>query len=68
LEGYFNYRRTGLPAFSDNGPGTGNSGKLPKRFQYPSSERTNNASSWKAAVDSQFGGSDDINAEMWLLK
>jgi hypothetical protein len=68
LEGYFNFRRTGLPAFSNNGPGTGNSGKLPKRFQYPASERTNNASSWKAAVDSQFGGSDDINAEMWLLK
>ncbi len=68
LEGYYNYRRTGFPTFSINGPGTGNSGLIPKRFQYPASERTNNASSWKAAVDAQFAGKDDINAEMWLLK
>ncbi|MEY3965988.1 MAG: hypothetical protein RL263_1157, partial [Bacteroidota bacterium] len=23
---------------------------------------------WKEAVDAQFGGQDDINAEMWILK
>ncbi|MFN5889854.1 MAG: SusD/RagB family nutrient-binding outer membrane lipoprotein, partial [Bacteroidota bacterium] len=68
LEGYFNYRRTGYPTYSINGPGTGNSGLIPKRFQYPASERTNNAASWKAAVDGQFAGKDDINADMWLLK
>jgi len=68
LEGYFNYRRTGFPTFSNNGPGTGNSGKIPLRYQYPSSERTNNQASWKAAVDAQFGGQDDINAVMWILK
>jgi hypothetical protein len=29
-EGYFNFRRTALPAFSENGPGTANGGKIPK--------------------------------------
>lgn len=68
LEGYFNFRRTGFPTFSSNGPGTGNSGLIPKRYQYPSSEITNNQASWAEAVGRQFGGKDDINAAMWLLK
>lgn len=68
-EGYFNYRRTGAPAFSDNGPGTANSGKIPRRFQYPGSERTNNGNNLAKALSSQFGSaSDDINADMWILK
>lgn len=68
-EGYFNFRRTAQPAFSDNGPGTANSGKIPRRFQYPGSERTNNFNNLNKALISQFGAaSDDINADMWLLK
>jgi hypothetical protein len=67
LEAYFNYRRTGVPTFT-TGPGTGNSSRIPKRFEYPQSERTVNATNYKAALTSQFGGSDDINATMWLLK
>ncbi len=66
-EAYFNYRRTGVPVFL-TGTGTGNSGAIPKRFQYPSSERTTNADNLKTAVQSQYGGSDDINAQMWLIK
>ncbi len=66
-EAYFNYRRTGVPDFSI-GTGTGNSGRIPKRFQYPSEEQTVNADNWKNAVQNQFGGNDDINAEMWLIK
>ena len=70
-EGYFNYRRTSFPAFSQNGPGTGNSAggnKIPLRFKYPSSEGSNNASNYNNAIQSQFGGDDNINAKMWLLK
>lgn len=67
-EGYFNYRRTGSPAFSKGGAGTANSGLIPRRFQYPSSEGVNNKSNWQAALDRQFGGKDDINADMWILK
>jgi hypothetical protein len=54
--------------FSDNGPGTANSGKIPNRFQYPVSERTNNSKNLAVALARQFGGADEINAEMWILK
>lgn len=66
-EAYFNYRRTGVPSFL-TGTGTGNSGRIPKRFQYPTNEQTTNATNWKNAVTSQFGSNDDINASMWLIK
>lgn len=67
-EGYFNARRTSMPVFSKGGPGTGNSGLIPRRFQYPSSESVNNKSNYQAALGRQFGGKDDINADMWILK
>lgn len=67
-EAYNNYRRTGVPTFL-TGPGTANSGRIAKRWQYPSSERTTNADNYKAALISQFGSeTDDINADMWILK
>ena len=68
FEGYYNYRRTGVPAFAQGGPGTGNSGKIPKRFQYPATERTTNGVNLTEALQRQFNGSDDINAQMWLIK
>ena len=70
-EGYFNYRRTSVPAFSEGGPGTGNSAganKIPVRFKYPASESSNNAANYNAAINSQFSGKDDINSLMWILK
>ncbi len=77
LESYFTYRRTmadpnlkslgGVPVF-ETGPGTGNSGRIAWRFQYPSNELTANTSNYKSALDSQFGGNDDINGVMWILK
>ena len=67
-EAYFNYRRTGLPAFAKGGSGTGNSGIIPLRFQYPGTERTTNGENLSAALTSQFGGKDDINAAMWIIK
>ncbi len=66
-EAYFNYRRTGVPNFL-TGTGTGNSARIPKRFQYPTAEQTTNNTNWKEAVQKQFGGNDDINADMWLIK
>jgi Starch-binding associating with outer membrane len=67
-EAYYNYRRTGFPAFAQNGPGTGNSGRIPKRFQYPGTERTTNGTNLTEALQRQFGGQDDINADMWIIK
>jgi hypothetical protein len=67
-EAYNNYRRTGVPVFL-TGPGTANSGRIAKRWQYPSSERTSNPYNYNAALTSQFGSTtDDINAEMWIYK
>jgi len=67
LEAYFTYRRTGVPNFT-TGPGTANGQRIALRFQYPSSERTANATNYNAALQSQYGGNDDINGTMWLLK
>ncbi len=66
LESYFTYRRTGIPTFG-TGPGTGNNQQIAKRFQYFSSEKTANATNYNQAV-TQFGGNDDINGVMWILK
>jgi len=67
LESYFTYRRTGVPTFT-TGPGTGNSGRIALRFQYPGSERTSNAINYTKALTSQYNGNDDINGIMYILK
>jgi hypothetical protein len=66
-EAYYNWRRTGVPTFL-TGPGTANSQRIPKRFLYPSNENATNAENVKAAIQRQYGGLDDINAEMWIIK
>jgi hypothetical protein len=68
FEAYYNYRRTRFPSFAQGGAGTGNSGKIPLRFQYPGTERSTNGENLAAALSRQFSGSDDINAAMWLIK
>jgi hypothetical protein len=67
LEAFYNQRRTGVPAFL-TGVGTGNSARIPKRWQYPTNERTTNADNLKSALTTQYGGTDDINATMWILQ
>lgn len=67
-EAYFNYRRTGIPLFSKDGPGTGNAGRIPKRFQYPASERATNNANLQIALQRQFAGNDDINAALWVVQ
>ena len=67
-EAFYNQRRTGVPTFRV-GAGNTNGQKIPKRWQYPTSERTNNTDNWKAALTTQFGSSnDDINTDLWLIK
>ena len=67
MEAWYNQRRTGVPTFL-TGVGTGNSGRIPRRWQYPNNERTTNGTNLNATLTSQYGGNDDINATMWLLK
>jgi len=68
-ESYYNWRRTGIPNFSQNDVGIGTSNNLiPLRWEYPQDEITYNAANYKAAITSQYGGNDDVNAKMWLIK
>jgi hypothetical protein len=66
-EPYYNFRRTGVPAFS-GGVGIGNNGKVPVRWTYSTSEQNTNEANWKAAIDKQFSGVDNLDGQMWLLK
>ncbi len=67
LESYYTYRRTGVPNFT-TGPGTDNGQRIALRFKYPASERVANTKNYNAALTSQYGGNDDINGTMWILK
>jgi hypothetical protein len=66
-EPYYNWRRTGVPAFQ-SGAGVGNNGVIPKRWAYPVSEQTQNKANWNAALSAQQYSADDLNQTMWLLK
>jgi hypothetical protein len=66
LEAYNQWRRTGVPVFL-TGPGIGNSGVIPLRYQYPSNELSTNAANYTAAVQSQYAGNDNINSKMWVI-
>lgn len=67
MEAYFNWRRTGFPKF-ETGVGNGNSNRIAIRWQYPISERTTNTQNYNAAIQSQYGGKDDINDAVWIMK
>lgn len=70
-EGFYNYRRTGIPAFATGAANTGyntTNGAIPRRFLYPLDETTANSANYKAAVSSQFGGSEDIYKDIFITK
>lgn len=68
-EAFYNWRRTGYPAFAQGGPGIATANNaLPRRWQYPVGEQNENTVNWKSAVQSQFGGVDDVMKDMWLTK
>ncbi|MDO7884565.1 SusD/RagB family nutrient-binding outer membrane lipoprotein [Hymenobacter cheonanensis] len=68
-EAFYNWRRTGLPrTFVSTGGGINASGKIPRRWQYPVDEQTYNADNYRSALQSQFGGTDDLNQDTWLTK
>jgi hypothetical protein len=66
-EGYYNWRRIGVPDFQ-GGSGVGNNGVIAKRWAYPVSEQTQNKTNWSAALTNQSFSADDLNQTMWLLK
>jgi hypothetical protein len=69
FEPYYQWRRTGVPAFKEGGVGIGTpTFKIPLRWQYPVDEVNYNKANNAAALTSQYGGTDDLNAKMWLIK
>lgn len=68
-EAYYNWRRTGVPTFSQGGAGIGTPNNLiPRRWQYAQDEALFNTQNYKSAVQSQYGGADDITKDLWLTK
>jgi hypothetical protein len=68
-EALYNWRRTGVPAFSQGGSGIGTPNNLiPRRWQYPSDEANYNGTNLSSALKSQFGGTDDLTLDTWLTK
>ena len=69
FESYYQWRRTGVPSFKQGGTGIGTpTFNIPLRWQYPVDETNYNTVNNKAALSSQYGGTDDLNAKMWLIK
>lgn len=64
-ESFYNIRRTGIPVLA-LGPGNGNNNKIPTRWMYPQTEYQYNQTNVKAAIQSQFNGSDDRNGVLWI--
>ena len=68
-EAFYNWRRTGIPAFSQGGVGIGTANNMiPLRWQYPTDEANFNTANYQSAIQSQYGGTDDLNGKMWLIK
>ena len=67
---FFDYRRTGYPEFPINIATNKNEvvNKMPLRWLYPDLEYNYNQENIHNAVNSQFGGSDDANQLIWILK
>jgi hypothetical protein len=65
-QAFFDRRRTGIPEFHV-GPGNDN-GKIPLRWMYPEDELLMNKDNLETALQRQFGGSDDINDRIWIIK
>lgn len=67
---FFENRRTGYPAFPINTASNENTpaDKMPVRWLYPQKELDYNNANVTKAITSQYGGSDNFNQQMWLLK
>lgn len=70
-DAYFEYRRTGYPKLPIN-PATSLNinakDKIPVRWMYPTNEYSYNKEHVEEAVARQYGGNDEVNQLMWILK
>ncbi len=64
-EAWSNWRRTGYPALTPtNYPGNVTGGTIPRRLEYPTSEKVTNEANYNAAVANLPGG-DLLTSRMW---
>ncbi|WP_075318382.1 SusD/RagB family nutrient-binding outer membrane lipoprotein [Bacteroides togonis] len=70
MDAYYEYRRTGYPILPINPVTNRNTdkNKIPVRWMYPTWEYDYNKESVEEAVQRQYGGVDDYNELMWILK
>ena len=66
-EPFYNFRRTGIPAFDVSGDGILNQGRVPTRWMYPMSEVNLNQDNLEAAIARQYPEGDNINGLMWSI-
>ncbi|MDR1980918.1 MAG: SusD/RagB family nutrient-binding outer membrane lipoprotein [Tannerellaceae bacterium] len=69
-DNYYDYRRTGYPGLPINPATNLNTvpDKMPMRWMYEQREYDYNRENVEEAVQRQFGGNDDVNELMWILK
>lgn len=69
-DSYYDYRRTGQPEYPINPETNLNDAKdkIPVRWLYPESESNYNGAQLKLALERQWGGVEDVNKTMWLIK
>ncbi len=67
---WYEHRRTGYPVFKLNSSTNLNlpSTQFPLRWLYPSNELSYNTENLNEALQRQYGGNDNVNEVMWILK
>ena len=68
---YPQFLRTGYPPFPldpETSLNPEDDSVFPKRWMYPTDERTKNPENYQKAIDEQYGGYDGINQVPWYIK
>ncbi len=65
IESWCDYRRTGYPMLTTNGPAAENGGILPTRMRYPADEKYRNEKSYAAALADWLGGENNMQTDVW---
>lgn len=65
VEAWCEWRRTGYPALTPAPDALNNSGQIPRRQGYPTTERDLNETNYDAAVANLLGGADDHDTKLW---
>lgn len=65
VEAWCEWRRTGYPALAPAVDALNNSGEIPRRQGYPTTERDINEVNYTAALSGLLGGEDNLDTKLW---